>query len=121
MGFRGRVRTVNHIEYGSGLGNHLFNEFEDFFYSCKNLFPDLHITELDSTTWEFSKVNFSLLIDRLKKLPSKAKEKLGADIHKQYKDQFKSCLEGFNYALECCETWLAESDPNDEWLTIDWY
>lgn len=49
MGYRGHARRVNKIEYGSGVGNHCYNELRDLLALCGG--SDYYIDE-GSENWE---------------------------------------------------------------------
>lgn len=117
MGYRGHARVVNKIEYGSGVGNHNYNEFRELLSLCGG---SEYCIEEGSESWELNRNSLADGIHWLKNADEEAKEEI-ADIIKYSGDEFKNVEEFISYAIECFQTWLDEGDPEHEWIHVDWF
>lgn len=119
MGYRGQVRTVNKIEYGSSLGGHVYDQLVTFLNEGEELCSGFYPPQYSDETWEFYKETMKNLIAILQNIDDEIKERLGAIMNSE--NDYESNQEGFDDALDCLITWLEESDPNDDFVTIDWF
>lgn len=119
MGFRGHVRKVNNIEYGSGEGNgayHLVAEIVNYFGAGICGYEDNGNTwEIDRTELEeaIHAMNEPLTVEQKRDIVSIAEEQ-------GWKGEFDGAESILGYVLEAVNAWLNQAAAGD-WIVVDWF